>query len=130
MPAPTTAGRTALIVEDEPFTRTVLVRVLTGMGFERVRQAEDGEAGLALVRDWSPGFVLCDVEMEPMNGLVFVGRLRRLQALGRIPVVLMTNRLDPTVAAAAEELSVTAVMPKPVTPADLVNVLEQVFGTA
>ena len=85
-----------LVIEDESFTRMVLAKMLTTLGFGAVHQAADGEAGLAAVQAHDPDLVVCDVEMRPMDGLGFLKALRasadaRHQAL---PVVFMTNRAD------------------------------------
>ncbi|WP_247894253.1 response regulator [Azospirillum sp. B510] len=110
-----------LVVEDESFTRMVLAKMLGALGVKAVHQAADGESGLAAVAAHSPDLVLCDVEMQPMDGFGFVQKLRvsgepRGSAL---PVVLMSGRVDDDRKAKAQASGADRVLVKPVTPASL-----------
>ena len=58
-----------LVIDDEPSIRTMLVQALEIGGFA-VRDAEDGEQGLSLLKeDHSIGVVLTDLMMPKMNGM-------------------------------------------------------------
>ena len=110
-----------LVVEDESFTRMVLAKMLGTLGVQAVHQAADGESALAAVAAHSPDLVLCDVEMQPMDGFGFVRALRaspesRSRAL---PVVFMSGRVDGDREAAARASGASLVLTKPVTPASL-----------
>jgi two-component system chemotaxis response regulator CheY len=114
-----------LVVEDESFTRMVLAKMLGALGVKAVHQAADGESGLAAVAAHSPDLVLCDVEMQPMDGFGFV---RVLRAGGdpyrhALPVVLMSGRVDGDREAQAHAGGADAVLAKPVTPASLREIL-------
>nr|WP_255635697.1 response regulator [Azospirillum sp. 412522] len=107
-----------LVVEDESFTRMVVAKMLGTLGVKAVHQAADGESGLAAVAAHAPDLVLCDVEMQPMDGFGFVRALRgssdsRHRAL---PVVFMSGRVDGDREAQARESGADAVLAKPVTP--------------
>jgi PAS domain S-box-containing protein len=61
-------GETVLVVEDEPVVRTLIVEVLTDLGY-RVLQAGDGASGLAILQ--SPQWIdllLTDVGLPGLNG--------------------------------------------------------------
>ena len=111
-------GFSVLVIEDEAFTRMVLARMLSTLGFKAVHQAQDGESGLAAVRAHAPDAVLCDVEMAPMDGLAF---LKALRADGNprhaaLPVLFMTNRIDESRRAEARALGAEIFLVKPATP--------------
>ncbi|SMH58302.1 response regulator [Azospirillum agricola] len=110
--------RSVLVVEDEAFTRMVLVRMLSGMGFAAVHQAADGAAGLAAVAEHRPDLILCDVEMQPMDGFAFVRSLRAKgdRALAVLPVLFMSGRADAERLAEARASGADAILPKPATP--------------
>ncbi len=115
-----------LVIEDEAFTRMVLVRMLSTLGFKAVHQAQDGESGLAAVHAHAPDAVLCDVEMAPMDGLGFLKALRtgddpRNKAL---PVLFMTNRIDEARMAEARALGADIFLVKPATPDALRETLD------
>lgn len=110
-----------LVIEDEAFTRMVLARMLSSLGFKAVHQAADGEAGLSAVHAHTPDAVLCDVEMAPMDGLGFLRALRAdgEPRLGGLPVLFMTNRIDEARMAEARALGVDTFLTKPATPDSL-----------
>jgi signal transduction histidine kinase/ActR/RegA family two-component response regulator len=63
------AGRTVLLVEDEPQLRQVTARVLEQHNY-RVQLAEDPHDALAMLREHAPvGLLLTDVVMPQMSGL-------------------------------------------------------------
>ena len=119
------AERSALVIEDEPFTRTVIARMLTNLGFKAVHQAGDGASALSLARAERPDIVVCDVEMQPVDGLGFLRELRAGQdGHGRVvPVVFMTNRVDPVIVAQSRTLGADVFLPKPVNAAGLKETL-------
>jgi len=120
-------GVSVLVVEDEAFTRMVLVRMLSGLGVSAVHQAGDGGAGLAAVAAQDPDLILCDVEMQPMDGFAFVRALRAGENRGHrtLPVVFMTNRADEDRLAEARACGADAVLAKPATPDALRRVLRE-----
>ena len=121
------ANYSVLVIDDETFTRTVLARMLGGLGFKAVFQAEDGQSGITAVRDFDPDVVVCDVQMKPMDGLGFLRALRHngvSGARGIAPeVVFMTNRLDAEMQQEAQSLGSNQVLLKPVTPGQLKTAL-------
>ncbi len=120
-------GVSVLVIEDESFTRMVLVRMLATLGFQAVHQAADGESGLAAVAAHHPDLILCDVEMQPMDGFGFVRALRASDDPRRrgLPVVFMTNRADPDRLAEAQASGADAVLAKPATPDALRRTLQE-----
>ncbi len=110
-----------LVVEDESFTRMVLAKMLGTLGVQAVHQAADGESALAAVAAHAPDLVLCDVEMQPMDGFGFVRALRASpESRSRsLPVVFMSGRVDGDREAAARASGAALVLAKPVTPASL-----------
>ncbi|WP_247882071.1 response regulator [Azospirillum sp. TSH100] len=119
-----------LVVEDESFTRMVLAKMLGTLGVKAVHQAADGESGLAAVAAHAPDLVLCDVEMQPMDGFGFV-RTLRASADSRqrtLPVLFMSGRVDDDRKAQAHASGADAVLAKPVTPASLRDALGIALG--
>ena len=119
-----------LVIEDESFTRMVLAKMLSTLGFRAVHQAADGGAGLAAVQAHDPDLIVCDVEMQPMDGLGFLKTLRasdnpRHRAL---PVVFMTNRADQGRMDEAAAFGAGTVIVKPATPESLKEALGAKLG--
>lgn len=119
-----------LVIEDETFTRMVLARMLSALGFQAIHQAQDGESGLAAVRAHAPDVVLCDVEMAPLDGLGFLRALRAEDDPRHrgLPVVFMTNRADEGRMAEARALGADTFLVKPATPETLTRMLGERLG--
>ncbi|MBM3571488.1 MAG: response regulator [Alphaproteobacteria bacterium] len=81
-----------LVVEDEINTRNLIKAMLRQFGVRSIAEAGDGKAGLSEVIRTRPHLVLCDVHMEPMNGLDFLKTLRavKMEKVAKTPVVFLT----------------------------------------
>jgi CheY-like chemotaxis protein len=80
-----------LVVEDDPGSRDVLVRLLEHDGW-KVSQADNGITALAVLERDRPGLVLLDLMMPGMDGFEFVTELQRHPEWKSIPVIVITAR--------------------------------------
>jgi len=108
---------TVLILEDHPFQRRMLGRLLLGLGQVAVVEASNGEEALEAVRRTEPDLVIADLETPGMDGVTF---LRMLSQESQSPRVVLTSAHDPAVLRSVDEmarmygLTVIGAMPKPV----------------
>lgn len=79
-----------VIVEDESFLLKALNMQLLNNDFE-VLSAEDGEAGLELVRESLPDIVLLDIILPKMNGFDVLAELKKDKKTKKIPVIILSN---------------------------------------
>lgn len=106
-----------LLLEDQPFVRTVIKQLLRSLGARDIREAADGTAGLALLDSgFSPDLALCDLQMTPMDGLTFVRRVREAAdpARAKLPMIMLTVSTDAEVVRTAAGLGVGGYLVKPV----------------
>ena len=95
----TAAGRRVLLVEDDRALRELLLLTFGDEGYE-ARAAESGQAALELLREWHPRLVVLDLMMSDMDGWTFRARQLANEALGDIPVIVLSavsnleSRLD------------------------------------
>ena len=62
---------TILLIDDEPFMRSLVERVLFEFGTRNILNAENGEDGLRIVRTRKKiDLIICDLEMPTMDGSV------------------------------------------------------------
>jgi signal transduction histidine kinase/CheY-like chemotaxis protein len=80
-----------LVVDDDSATRDILRRVLTREGWG-VREAANGEAGLAEVARARPAVVLLDLMMPGMDGFEMLRALRQDKSTSELPVVIITSK--------------------------------------
>ena len=110
-----------LVVDDTPFNRQLLARLLGGLGHEPV-EAEDGRQALARLRDPDQppiDVILLDIVMPEMDGYEVLATLRDDPALRHIPVIVITgvDELDSVVRCL--EMGAADYLPKTVDPAIL-----------
>jgi two-component system, chemotaxis family, chemotaxis protein CheY len=109
-------GVTALVVEDNDFVRDLVATQLKQIGFSRVVTATDGETALRIIEEAAPGLMVCDINMEPMNGFELIRRLRDQGKTGfqRIPTIVLSSHAVPEFIDRAKSLEVDAFLVKPV----------------
>jgi len=103
-----------LVVDDEPFIRSFVVRLLGMIGIAQVAEAADGAEGLSKLPSFQPDLVVLDIMMEPMNGLQFLKTVR--MGLGGAPydqpVVVLTGATDAPIMGTAMALDCDAFLAK------------------
>ncbi len=109
-----------LIVEDEEKLRRVIQLQLTSGGFE-VDQAGSAEEGVRLAE--RADLILTDLRLPGMDGLEFIGHIRRQDS--RTPIIVMTA--FGTVANAVEAMKAGAIdfLPKPFSMDHLMTVIHK-----
>jgi CheY-like chemotaxis protein len=83
------AGKTVLVVDDEPDVQRYLATLLEDAGFT-VLTASDGEEALEIVRARRPDLISLDLIMPRKSGHRLLYELRKDRALARIPVLIVT----------------------------------------
>src|SRR6185369_4619183 len=103
-----------LIVDDEPNIRRMVGALLASEGYE-VRDAADGQAGVARAAETSPDVVLLDLMMPgELDGLGTLERLR--EAAPDVPVIMMSGKAGLSDAVKATKLGAFNFLEKPLTP--------------
>jgi PAS domain S-box-containing protein len=83
--------RSVLIVEDDSLTRQMLRTMLERQGWN-VREATNGRAGLAALREQVPALIVLDLMMPEMDGFAFVNEMRARPAWRDIPILVLTAK--------------------------------------
>jgi CheY-like chemotaxis protein len=96
---------TILVVEDDPSTRSLLMRALTNQGYA-VTTVSDGEAALAAVSTSRPDLVLADIYLPRLDGLTVMEHIRRADPC--LPIIALS-----AAAGAPEMLSSAAATDRP-----------------
>ncbi len=119
-----------LVVDDERFIRDIVVRMLHDMGYLVVQEAGDGSAAIDISKTLSPGLIVCDINMKPMNGLQFLQKVRAGSAgISRnTPVILLTGVSDEDTVGHALALDVNAFLVKPVSRTQFEKKIERVMA--
>lgn len=112
---------TVLLIDDDRYTRRLVTQVLLQIGIGRIVEAQEGTEGLVAVVDHTPDVIICDIAMQPMDGVTF---LRELRAGGGsslrqrvpnpdVPVIFLSGQGTETALREAMVLGVDSVISKP-----------------
>jgi signal transduction histidine kinase len=82
-----------LVIDDEEWLREMVKVALSQRGYD-VIEAENGVTGVDLAQQTLPDLILCDVNMEKMNGYAALSTLRNQPPTASIPFILMTGLTD------------------------------------
>lgn len=112
----TSGGPTrVLVVDDEPTVREVVAGYLRRDG-HLVSEAADGQTALSLLETEPPDLVVLDMMLPGVNGLDI---LRRIRAIGDMPVIMLTARAEESDRVAGLELGADDYVVKPFSPREL-----------
>jgi two-component system chemotaxis response regulator CheY len=82
---------TALVVEDSPTMRQLIVFALNRIRGLTVVEANDGVDALRKLSSQQLDIILTDINMPIMDGLKLVRRVRSDEAMKNIPIVIITT---------------------------------------
>lgn len=83
-------NQTILLIEDEADIRSVYAEVLRDAGY-KVAEASTGEEGLSAALNDPWDLLLLDIMLPKIDGLEILRKIRTQPALGKKPVILLTN---------------------------------------
>ena len=108
-----------LHVDDDPLMRDVVELALSLDPAFTVANCASGDEALAVVAEWMPDLILCDVMMPDMDGPALLARLRESNATAEIPVIFMTTRALASEIERLTALGAVAMIEKPFDPQTL-----------
>src|SRR5437763_3909303 len=103
-----------LIIDDEQWLREMVQLALAQKGYD-VIEAGNGSIGVEVAQKELPDLILCDVNMEKMDGYGTLSSLRNDPSTAAIPFILMTGLADNAGMRHGMELGADDYLPKPFT---------------
>ena len=99
--------------------RRLLREVLVALGFNvgDIRFASDGEDALQMLREHRFDFIICDINMLPMNGTQFTKRIRTAAETWdpAIPIIICTGHTEIGHIRDARDVGADEIICKPIT---------------
>ncbi len=120
-----------IVIADDSTTARMLIRrclQIVGLSETTFVEAPDGKEALELVKEESTDLLVTDLNMPVMDGQALLSRMKANPKLNEIPVLVITSAGNPAKEAELVELGAIAVLTKPVSPADLMKVLEPLIS--
>lgn len=116
-----------LVVDDFNTMRRIVRNLLKELGFNNVEEAEDGVDALAKLRTGGFDFVISDWNMPNMDGLQLLQTIRADDAMGKLPVLMVTAEAKKENIIAAAQAGASGYVVKPFTAATLEEKLGKIF---
>jgi CheY-like chemotaxis protein len=88
------AGKTLLVVDDEPIVKEALMQVFESQQC-RVLLAESGAVALDLLTAHEPDLIMLDMILPDTDGWELFRKIRTQTVGQKIPVIFLTGTLDP-----------------------------------
>jgi two-component system chemotaxis response regulator CheY len=114
----------ALVVDDSGSMRTIVSRILEGLGADQIVEAENGIDAIAVLESgFVPDIALVDWHMPVMNGYDFVCAVRARPKWRQMTIMMMTTQNDHGEIVKALAAGATEYLIKPFTADALVDKL-------
>jgi CheY-like chemotaxis protein len=119
------SGKKVLVAEDNPALAGVVRFNLKRTGFD-VTVARNGREALDMARGTPFDVVITDQQMPGMTGTELCAELRRREEYRTTPIIMLTAKgLELDIESLRQRLGVSAALPKPFSPAELVCLVEE-----
>ena len=119
-----------LVCEDNVALSGVICFNLVRAGFE-VTSVGNGRLALDALEKGSFDLVLSDQQMPMMTGIQLCENLRQLPAHRRTPFILLTAKcMEIDFIRLQEKLGVSAALPKPFSPSELIGCIEEALAAS
>ncbi|MBI4225353.1 MAG: response regulator [Candidatus Sungbacteria bacterium] len=79
-----------VLIEDEKIIAQLLVKKLEASGYI-VKTADDGQKGIALVKETNPDMILLDMMLPKVDGFGVLEALRNEHIIPKIPLIIISN---------------------------------------
>ncbi|HEV2214927.1 MAG TPA: response regulator [Terracidiphilus sp.] len=117
-----------LIIDDEDDIREIAAMSLETIAGWEVMVANSGAQGLTRASTYKPDAILLDVMMPGMDGPTTFRELRKNPATEKIPVLLLTAKVQASDQRRFADLDVAAVLVKPFDPLTLSQQIAEILG--
>jgi DNA-binding response OmpR family regulator len=121
------AGKTILVVDDDPDILTAITTRLTETG-ATLKTAADGAAAVTLAEKLDPDLVILDIMLPQKSGFLVVEQLRKLPKAKPLKVIMITGNQGHRHRQYAEALGVDEYLQKPFRMERLLEVTEKLLS--
>lgn len=105
-----------LIVEDNKHMQILLKEILRSFRINQIRVADDGADGIKELKSFATDIVICDWNMQPIDGLDFTRMVRTSSDSSNpyVPIILLTGHTESSRVMEARDAGITEFLAKPV----------------
>ncbi len=105
-----------LVVDDNKNMRLLVIQVLRALGIRNVKEADDGADALKTLKTFPTDIVICDWNMEPLDGLDFTRMVRTASDSPNpfVPIIMLTGHTEMNRVEEARDAGVHEFLAKPI----------------
>ena len=118
------SAKTILYVEDNELNRKIVRDLLRRTSY-RLLEASDGEAGLAMAREYHPDLILMDIQLPKVSGIDAMRALRQAPATAETPIIAITSFALSGDHTKAKDAGASAYLAKPYSPRELLSMIRE-----
>lgn len=116
-----------LVIDDEASIRRVIELKLKNKGYH-VMTAENGKAGLEIIKEQKPHVVITDIMMPELDGRSLTEKTNAIKDEWPFLTIIMTCRISPDENSWIEGMKDTLFLEKPFSPSILLGHVEEYLG--
>lgn len=113
-----------LVVDDEDILRMLIADTLEFEGYI-IEEAENGQEGLEMIKSDSYDLIILDYMMPEMTGMEVLEKIKPLNLI--VPIIMLTAKAQQADRDLAYQNGAKYFMPKPFSPGDLVNLVDEIL---
>lgn len=102
-----------LIIDDNAKIGRLVAEIFSRLGFSEVDTVRSGVEGLEMIRDGNYGLIVCDLDLEPVDGLQVLRTVKSDEELFKIAFILTETSITFEQVTAAHAAGVDAFLLKP-----------------
>lgn len=121
------AARKVLVIDDDPTTRRIIIKLIKEIGFTEVSEAENGQQAYDLLQLGNYDLILSDWDMPVMSGMELLVKVRADDNLKAKPFIMITANESKESIIAAAKAKVSQYIVKPFTIQSLRAKIEKVL---
>ncbi len=105
-----------LIVDDNLHMRFLVRMILKSLGVREILEAEDGDAAIRTLHNFDADIVICDWNMEPVDGIELTKKIRTSDDSPNayVPIIMLTGHTEISRVVTARDAGVNEFLAKPV----------------
>ncbi|MCH7937366.1 MAG: response regulator [Proteobacteria bacterium] len=105
-----------LVVDDDANMRHLVTTILSSLGVRNTATANSAEKGFGQLYDFDADIVICDLRMEPLDGLEFTKMIRNHDTSPNryVPIIMLTGHSELSAVEQARDAGVHEFIAKPV----------------
>lgn len=105
-----------LVVDDDANMRHLIMTILSSLGVKNSATAGSVEKGFGKLYKFDADIVICDLRMEPLDGIEFTKRIRNHDTSPNryLPIIMLTGHSEQSAVERARDAGVHEFLAKPV----------------